>query len=46
MVADGVETEAQLESVRELGCDAAQGQLIGPPATEEQTHALLVAEVA
>jgi diguanylate cyclase (GGDEF)-like protein len=46
VVADGVETEAQLESVRELGCDAAQGDLIGPPATEEQTHALLVAEVA
>ena len=46
VVADGVETEAQLESVHELGFDAAQGHLIGPPATEEQTHALLVAEVA
>ena len=46
VVADGVETEAQLETLRELGCDAAQGDLIGPPATEEQTHALLVAEVA
>ena len=38
VVADGVETEAQLESLRELGCDAAQGDLIGPPATEEQTR--------
>ena len=46
VVADGVETEAQLETLRELGCDAAQGDLIGPPASEEQTHALLVAEVA
>jgi diguanylate cyclase (GGDEF)-like protein len=46
VVADGVETEAQLETLRELGCDAAQGDLIGPPATEEQIQALLVAEVA
>jgi diguanylate cyclase (GGDEF)-like protein len=46
VIADGVQTEAQLERLRELGCDAAQGDLIGPPATEEQTHALLVAEVA
>ena len=46
VVADGVETEAQLETLRELGCDAAQGDLIGLPATEEQTHALLAAEVA
>jgi diguanylate cyclase (GGDEF)-like protein len=46
VVADGVETEAQLETLRQLGCDAAQGDLIGPPATEEQIQALLVAEVA
>jgi predicted signal transduction protein with EAL and GGDEF domain len=46
IVADGVETEAQLQQLRELGCDAAQGQLIGPPVTGEQTEALLVAEVA
>ena len=32
VVAEGVETEAQLEQLRELGCDAAQGYLIGPPA--------------
>jgi EAL domain-containing protein (putative c-di-GMP-specific phosphodiesterase class I) len=30
-VAEGVETEAQLERVRELGCDRAQGFLIGHP---------------
>jgi diguanylate cyclase (GGDEF)-like protein len=46
IVADGVETQAQLEQLRELGCDAAQGQLIGAPVTGEQTEALLVAEVA
>ncbi len=27
VVADGVETEAQVEQLRELGCDAAQGHL-------------------
>jgi EAL domain-containing protein (putative c-di-GMP-specific phosphodiesterase class I) len=30
-VAEGVETEAQLARVRELGCDRAQGYLIGMP---------------
>jgi EAL domain-containing protein (putative c-di-GMP-specific phosphodiesterase class I) len=30
-VAEGVETEAQLQRVRELGCDRAQGYLIGRP---------------
>jgi len=46
VVADGVETTAQLEQLRELRCDAAQGDLIGPPMTEEQVEALLVPEVA
>jgi diguanylate cyclase (GGDEF)-like protein len=46
VVADGVETAAQLEQLRELGCDGAQGDLIGPPVTGEQAQALLVAEVA
>ena len=31
-------TEAQLELLRELGCDAAQGDLIGPPVTAEQAR--------
>ncbi len=45
VVADGVETAAQLEQLRELGCDGAQGDLIGPPVTGEQAQVLL-AEVA
>lgn len=31
IVAEGVETEEQLESLRELGCDLVQGYLIGKP---------------
>ena len=31
VVAEGVETEAQLEVLRELGCDAAQGYLLARP---------------
>jgi diguanylate cyclase (GGDEF)-like protein len=45
VVADGVETEAQLDRLRELGCDYAQGGPIGPPVTGERFEALLVAEV-
>ena len=43
VVAEGVETEAQLEQLRELGCDAAQGYAIGRPVSEEQFEALLLA---
>lgn len=43
VVAEGVETEAQLEQLRELGCDAAQGYAIGPPVSAEQLDALLIA---
>lgn len=32
VVAEGVETETQLDIVRELGCDDAQGFLLAPPA--------------
>ncbi len=35
-VAKGVETEAQLEAVRDLGCDAAQGFLFAAPAPAEE----------
>jgi diguanylate cyclase (GGDEF)-like protein len=35
-VAEGVETEAQLEAMRELGCDAAQGFLLARPAPAEE----------
>ncbi len=46
VIAEGVETEAQLALLRELGCDAAQGYAIGRPVSEEQFEAALVAEVA
>jgi diguanylate cyclase (GGDEF)-like protein len=44
--AEGVESEAQLEQLRDLGCDGAQGYAIGRPVSEEQLEALLVAGVA
>jgi len=46
VVAEGVETGDQLEQLRELGCDAAQGYAIGHPLAEEQLEASLVAGVA
>ncbi|WP_158219642.1 bifunctional diguanylate cyclase/phosphodiesterase [Ideonella sp. A 288] len=39
--AEGVETEAQLSAVRDLGCTAAQGFLLGPPMAAEAIAALL-----
>jgi EAL domain-containing protein (putative c-di-GMP-specific phosphodiesterase class I) len=30
---EGIETEEQLEIVRELGCDEVQGYLLSPPVT-------------
>ena len=41
VVAEGVETEVQLEQLRGLGCEYAQGYLFGKPQNAEQTHALL-----
>jgi len=46
VVAKGVETEAQLAQLRELGCDAAQGYALGHPVTEDQVYDMLLAEVA
>ncbi|MBK7003649.1 MAG: EAL domain-containing protein [Rhodoferax sp.] len=36
VIAEGVETEAQLELLRELGCDYLQGFLLGKPVAAEQ----------
>jgi diguanylate cyclase (GGDEF)-like protein len=44
-VVEGVETPEQLALVRALGCDAAQGYLLGRPMPEEEA-ALLVARAA
>jgi diguanylate cyclase (GGDEF)-like protein len=36
VVAEGVETRAALERLREMGCDLAQGNLLGEPMTGEE----------
>ncbi len=41
VVAEGVETETQLEVLRSLGCDAAQGYLLAHPAANEDLPAAL-----
>lgn len=41
VTAEGVETVAQLERLRTLGCDAGQGFLFAPPCTPEQIDGLL-----
>ncbi|HEX8074683.1 MAG TPA: EAL domain-containing protein [Thermoleophilaceae bacterium] len=41
VVAEGVETQRQLDCLRELGCPRAQGFLFGRPATAADTTALL-----
>ncbi|MGH3922980.1 MAG: putative bifunctional diguanylate cyclase/phosphodiesterase, partial [Pseudonocardiaceae bacterium] len=45
VTAEGVETVAQLERLRSLGCDAGQGFLFAPPSTPDQIEALLHAAV-
>jgi EAL domain-containing protein (putative c-di-GMP-specific phosphodiesterase class I) len=39
--AEGVETDAQLAHLRELGCDGAQGFLFSGPVPEEGVRTLL-----
>ncbi|MGH3795525.1 MAG: putative bifunctional diguanylate cyclase/phosphodiesterase [Pseudonocardiaceae bacterium] len=41
VTAEGVETIAQLEQLRTLGCDAGQGFLFAPPCAPDQIDALL-----
>src|SRR5256885_3636431 len=40
IVAEGVETPAQLALLRELGCGMMQGYLVAPPRSEEHTSEL------
>jgi diguanylate cyclase (GGDEF)-like protein/PAS domain S-box-containing protein len=40
-IAEGIESDGQLTSLRELGCDLAQGFLFAPPAPPAQIHRLL-----
>ena len=44
VVAEGVETEAQLALLAEQGCEYAQGFLFSEPKTVEQIEAMLVDE--
>jgi EAL domain-containing protein (putative c-di-GMP-specific phosphodiesterase class I) len=44
VVAEGVETEMQLDAVRQLGCDYAQGYFFSAPVSQAQVHELLVLE--
>ncbi|HYZ81589.1 MAG TPA: EAL domain-containing protein [Solirubrobacteraceae bacterium] len=41
VVAEGVETDAQLAQLRDLGCDGAQGFLFSQPMPEEGVYSLL-----
>ena len=41
VIADGVQTHAQLASLRDLGCDGAQGQLFSQPVPEAGVSELL-----
>jgi diguanylate cyclase (GGDEF)-like protein len=43
VVAEGVETDAQLAQLRDVGCDGAQGFLFGSPVTKAKIDALLEA---
>ena len=44
VVAEGVETPAQLQRVRDLGCDRAQGYLLGMPMSGDDLERLVKAQ--
>jgi EAL domain-containing protein (putative c-di-GMP-specific phosphodiesterase class I) len=46
VTAEGVETERQLQALRDLGCDHAQGFLLGRPVPVEELLAGLRSEAA
>jgi diguanylate cyclase (GGDEF)-like protein len=41
VIAEGVETDGQLDRIRALGCDGAQGYLFGRPVPESEAQSLL-----
>jgi EAL domain-containing protein (putative c-di-GMP-specific phosphodiesterase class I) len=43
VVAEGVETEGQLDELRALGCDRAQGYLLGRPMSADRLEDLVLA---
>jgi diguanylate cyclase (GGDEF)-like protein/PAS domain S-box-containing protein len=45
-VAEGIETDGQLASMRELGCDIAQGYLFAHPAPADETTRILLTQAA
>lgn len=45
VVAEGVERESQLQILRRLGCDAAQGYLLGPPVTADRVARIVAGAV-
>jgi EAL domain-containing protein (putative c-di-GMP-specific phosphodiesterase class I) len=46
VVAEGVETTAQLHALRALGCDSAQGYLFAPPLAPADFERLLAASAS
>lgn len=45
VIAEGVESDQELDALSLLGCDAAQGFLFGPPLSSEETTAMLLRTV-